>query len=184
MVKYSLVHIVGIHHLVKTPPHLSKMVTMAALDINRILSSRFDTNSVILNSMTQIDTVLKTKQHEVILYPMPSVAVSYEGPIFPRYNFGAPARTPISYRNVYFYIPALGYESWMRTKGWRNQKKEERGLLARNKEFNTQDLLYAIQQKERCDELLEKLGITAMPEYPLAGTEIQKENLLIKHVLQ
>lgn len=182
MVKYSLVHIVGIHHLVRAPPQMSKMVMMAALDMNRILSNRFQTSSVILNSMTQVQSALKAKHHEVLLYTMPSVAVSQEGPVFPRYNFGAPIRTPGSYRNVYFYIPAIGYERWIQTKGERTAKKK--GLVVSNEQMKAQDLLYAIQQKERCDELLEKLGIAAMPEYPIAGTEIQKENILIKHILQ
>lgn len=180
MVKYSLVHIVGIHHLIKTPPQLSKTVMMSALDMNRILSERFQINSVILSSITQVQAALKTKNHEVILYPMPSVSITQEGPVFPRYNFGAPVRTHGTYRNVYFYIPTIGYERWIQTRGERSQKKS---LVKSDEQMRSQDILYAIQQKERCDEILEKLGISAMPEYPIAGTEIQKENLLIKHLL-
>jgi len=60
--------------------------------------------------------------------------------------------TEVSYRNFYFYIPPIG--------------KERLQTL----------------QDERCMELLEEFQIPSIPEYPLAGTEIQKENLLQKYL--
>ena len=60
--------------------------------------------------------------------------------------------TEVSYRNLYFYIAPIGIEHKLTL------------------------------QDERCMELLEEFQIPSIPEYPLAGTEIQKENLLQKYL--
>ena len=144
--KYSIVHLVGMHNRIRPTPQLDRILHIAAKDIARISVNSLHHRAVIVKSITALNAEMKKKQNTIIVYPMISSVVRNDSCLLPTYNM--PPYDTVSYRNLYFAVPALGYER----------------LLITN------DL--------RHDILLEYAKIPTMIEYPIAGTDMQKENLL------
>ena len=129
---------------------MQKILPFIATDMQRILVNKIGKSTVITKTMMELQTALKMKDHDCIVHILPPSHVRKEGPVFPLYNFGAGQKLPGQYKNLYFYVPAIGASSQI--------------------------------TKSLCDDWLEKLNVPRIPEYPLAGTELQKELLLDLYV--
>ncbi len=146
----ALIHIIGFHNSIRCPKHLQKILPFVATDMQRILVTKLGKSTVVTKSIMGVQTALKLKEHECIVYTVPPSHVQKEGPLFPLYNFGPGQKLPGQYKNLYFYVPAIGISNQL--------------------------------EKSFCDGWLEQLKVTRIPEYPLAGTELQKELLLDLYV--
>lgn len=151
VLRYSIVHILGLHNRIRATNQMNRLVQLSAQDIGRISKDVFGFRPILVQTMTSLEHELKQKKHNVLIFPMITSLVHKDAALMPLYNMNPP--TQVSYRNLYFYVPPIGHE----------------------RKQTLQDI--------RCMELLQDYKIPSIPEYPLAGTEIQKENLLRKYLL-
>lgn len=148
MVKYSIVHILGLHNRVRASPQVDRLVNLAAHDIYRISTMYLGNRSFVCKDMSSLMTQINKKQNTVLIYPI--LSTINKGPLVPLYNINP--CTKVSYRNLYFSVPGIGYE----------------------RIESVEDIQNSL--------LLEQIQMQDIPEYPIAGTEIQKENLLEEYL--
>ncbi len=147
VLRYSIVHVLGLHNRIRVSKQVNSLVQLSVHDIGRISKHTFGFRPVIVQDMTSLFKEIQQKKNNVILVPMTTSLIYKDAPLIPLYNMNPP--TEVSYRNFYFYIPGIGHER---------------------------------VQNIECQDLLKQMKMPSIPEYPIAGTEMQKENLLRKYL--
>lgn len=150
VLRYSIVHVIGLHNRIRATNQMNRLVQLSAQDIGRISKNTFGFRAVVVQTMTHLQNELKQKKNNIVIVPLVTSLVHRDAALMNLYNMNPP--TEVSYRNLYFYITPIGIE----------------------RKLTLQD--------RRCTDLLEEFHIPMIPEYPLAGTELQKENLLRKYL--
>jgi hypothetical protein len=151
VLRYSIVHVLGLHNRIRATNQINHLVQLSAQDICRISKDVFGFRPVVVQTIMSLQHELKFKKNNVLILPIATSLVHKDTTLMSLYKMNRPI--DICYRNLYFYIPPIGHE----------------------RQQTLQDI--------RCMELLKYHKIPSIPEYPLAGTEIQKENLLRKYLL-
>ena len=150
VLRYSIVHILGLHNRVRANNQINRLVELSAQDIGRISKDLLNLRPVITKDIVSLQKELQLKKNNVVIFPITTSIVYKDAALLPLYNMNPPSE--VSYRNLYFYVPALGYD-------------------------RVQTL-----QDVHCAQILKEIKMPIIPEYPIAGTEIQKENLLRKYL--
>jgi hypothetical protein len=104
MSQRCIINLIGKHNLVSATQRDMRYAVTAVIDIERVVRQYMRTTPLTASSIHQLYMNMKTRQHNIVIFPGFKMQLQHDMPIYPAWNPPKPIRMVGDYRNLYFQI--------------------------------------------------------------------------------